>query len=161
MFIRSPGCSKPAFDGADHRPIRKSRSDDADESSRYSRERKIDHFASRSFCREPCIVPELHDAADDSNHSERKGQKHLPAQPHQLIVAVTRNNRFNEREHEEYEQALEHEPDHSRIQVNGMTPNGGSQPPRNKIVVMAQMVKIAMYSPRKNRRNGVAEYSTA
>src|ERR1700730_9764100 len=47
------------------------------------------------------------------------------------------------------------------IQVNGMTPNGGSQPPRNKIVVMAQMVRIAMYSPRKNRRNGVAEYSTA
>src|SRR5205807_9652633 len=47
------------------------------------------------------------------------------------------------------------------IQVNGATGNGGSQPPRNRIVAMAHMVVTAMYSPRKNRRNGVAEYSTA
>src|SRR6266581_5811967 len=47
------------------------------------------------------------------------------------------------------------------IQVKGATENGGSQPPRNRIVAMAHMVAMAMYSPRKNSRNGVAEYSTA
>src|SRR3954469_18617653 len=46
-------------------------------------------------------------------------------------------------------------------QVNDATGNGGSQPPRNRIVAIAHMVAIAMYSPRKNSRNGVAEYSTA
>src|SRR4051812_6140903 len=47
------------------------------------------------------------------------------------------------------------------IQVNGGTGNGGSQPPRNRIVAIAHMVPIATYSPRKNSRNGVDEYSTA
>src|SRR5215468_9309834 len=47
------------------------------------------------------------------------------------------------------------------IQVNGATGNGGSQPPRNRIVAIAHIVVIAMYSPRKNSRNGVEEYSTA
>src|SRR6266849_1185007 len=46
-------------------------------------------------------------------------------------------------------------------QVNGATGYGGSQPPRNRIVAMAHMVMMAMYSPRKNSRNGVEEYSTA
>src|SRR5712691_730284 len=46
-------------------------------------------------------------------------------------------------------------------QVNGATGNGGSQPPRNRIVPIAHMVAIAMYSPRKNNRKGVDEYSTA
>src|SRR5215510_13977914 len=46
-------------------------------------------------------------------------------------------------------------------QVNGTTGKGGSQPPRNRIVPMAHMVAMAMYSPRKNSRNGVEEYSTA
>src|SRR5712692_5104648 len=47
------------------------------------------------------------------------------------------------------------------IQVKGATAKGGSQPPRNRIVAMAHMVAMAMYSPRKNSRNGVDEYSTA
>src|SRR5215472_10054614 len=47
------------------------------------------------------------------------------------------------------------------IHVNGATGNGGSQPPRNRIVAIAHIVVIAMYSPRKNSRNGVDEYSTA
>src|SRR6267378_3920103 len=46
-------------------------------------------------------------------------------------------------------------------QVNGTTGNGGSQPPRNNTVAIAHMVRMAMYSPRKNSRNGVDEYSTA
>src|SRR3954471_11506792 len=47
------------------------------------------------------------------------------------------------------------------IQVKGGNGNGGSQPPRNRIVAIAHMVPIATYSPRKNNRNGVEEYSTA
>src|SRR5919109_2351473 len=47
------------------------------------------------------------------------------------------------------------------IQVNGATGNGGSHPPRNRMVAIAHIVRIAMYSPRKKSRNGVAEYSTA
>src|SRR5205085_2727307 len=47
------------------------------------------------------------------------------------------------------------------IQVKGGTENGGTQPPRNRIVAITHMVRMAMYSPRKNSRNGVAEYSTA
>src|SRR5882757_3890860 len=46
-------------------------------------------------------------------------------------------------------------------QVNGATGKGGSQPPRNRIVAIAHMVRMAMYSPRKNNRKGVDEYSTA
>src|SRR5208282_4675182 len=46
------------------------------------------------------------------------------------------------------------------IQVNGTTGNGGSQPPRNRIVAMAHMVAIATYSPSINIRYGVEPYST-
>src|SRR5215467_3935724 len=46
-------------------------------------------------------------------------------------------------------------------QVNGTTGNGGSQPPRKRTVAIAHMVRMAMYSPRKNNKKGVAEYSTA
>src|SRR3954452_4333383 len=46
-------------------------------------------------------------------------------------------------------------------QVKGGNGAGGSQPPRNRIVDIAHMVAMAMYSPRKNSRNGVDEYSTA
>src|SRR6187200_2959592 len=44
-------------------------------------------------------------------------------------------------------------------QVNGATSSGGSQPPRNRIVVRAHISTTATYSPRKNSRNGVDEYS--
>src|SRR5580658_3799345 len=45
-------------------------------------------------------------------------------------------------------------------QVNGATGNGGSQPPRNRIVPMAHMVPIATYSPSMNIMYGVEPYST-
>ena len=35
-------------------------------------------------------------------------------------------------------------------QVNGAIGNGGSQPPRNRIVAIAHMVTIATYSPSMN-----------
>src|SRR5215470_5410988 len=45
-------------------------------------------------------------------------------------------------------------------QVNGTTGNGGSQPPRNRIVVIAHMVPMATYSPSMNIMYGVEPYST-
>src|ERR1700733_4379396 len=45
-------------------------------------------------------------------------------------------------------------------QVNGATGNGGSQPPRNRIVIMAHMVVTATYSPSMNIMYGVEPYST-
>src|ERR671936_863104 len=45
-------------------------------------------------------------------------------------------------------------------QVNGGTANGGSPPPRNRIVVMAHMVAIATYSPSMNIMYGFEPYST-
>src|SRR5215470_4251523 len=45
-------------------------------------------------------------------------------------------------------------------QVNGTIGNGGSQPPMNRIVVIAHMVAIATYSPSMNIMYGVEPYST-
>src|SRR3989337_2317068 len=44
-------------------------------------------------------------------------------------------------------------------QVNGAKSKGRNQPPRNRMVVSAHISTIATYSPRKNNRNGVDEYS--
>src|ERR1700691_5616005 len=46
------------------------------------------------------------------------------------------------------------------IQVNGGTISGGSQPPRNRIVISAHMVQTATYSPSMNIIYGVEPYST-
>src|SRR3954451_6038325 len=45
-------------------------------------------------------------------------------------------------------------------QVNGGYGMGGSQPPMNRIVVIAHMVAIATYSPSMNIMYGVEPYST-
>ena len=45
---------------------------------------------------------------------ERERQEHLPAEPHQLVVAVARHDRLHHREHEEDEADFEHEPDDAR-----------------------------------------------
>src|SRR3546814_20217471 len=46
------------------------------------------------------------------------------------------------------------------IQVKGAKSNGGSQPPRNRIDVIALIRIMLAYSPRKNRAKVIAEYST-
>src|SRR6202161_4314688 len=46
------------------------------------------------------------------------------------------------------------------IQVNGGTISGGSQPPRNRIVIMGHMVQTGAYSPSMNIMYGVEPYST-
>src|SRR5665213_4479547 len=43
--------------------------------------------------------------------------------------------------------------------VNRQTESGGSQPPKNSTVIRPESMMTFMYSPRKNRRNGVDEYS--
>ena len=45
------------------------------------------------------------------------------------------------------------------IILNGVISKGGSHPPKNKIVVNEHISKIFAYSPKKNRTNGIAEYS--
>src|SRR3954470_14470988 len=45
-------------------------------------------------------------------------------------------------------------------QLKGGRSTGGSQPPRNRIVVMAHIVAIATYSPSMNIMYGVEPYST-
>src|SRR5882672_7765811 len=44
--------------------------------------------------------------------------------------------------------------------VKGTMLSGGSQPPRNRIEHIAHISTMERYSPRKNSRNGVEEYST-
>src|SRR4030065_2235700 len=44
-------------------------------------------------------------------------------------------------------------------QLNGATWNGGSQPPRNRMVVEALIRIMLPYSPRKKRAKVIAEYS--
>src|ERR1700679_1080577 len=46
------------------------------------------------------------------------------------------------------------------IQVNGAIANGGSQPPRNRIDVIALIRIMLAYSPRKNRPKLMELYST-
>src|SRR5690606_34669795 len=46
------------------------------------------------------------------------------------------------------------------IQLNGGMSSGEAQPPRNRIVVIAHIRMMAMYSPSMKSRYGVEEYST-
>src|SRR6267378_1204662 len=102
---------------------------------------------------------ELQHTGDDHHRRQRHRQEHLPAEPHQLIVAVARHDRLCHRDHEEHEKHFQREPDHPGIQVNGGSATGGSQPPRNRIVASAHIVVIATYSPSMNSRYGVEPYS--
>src|SRR3954466_12627776 len=63
-----------------------------------------------SLRREP---GKMQNARDDDHRGERNRQKHLPAQPHQLVVAIARHDRLRHREQEEHEADLQHEPDHA------------------------------------------------
>ena len=45
---------------------------------------------------------ELQHAGHDHHHRQRQRQEHLPAEPHQLIVAVAWHDRLRHREHEEH-----------------------------------------------------------
>src|SRR6476646_3041576 len=58
-------------------------------------------------------ISEMQHAGDNNHHRQRQWQKHLPAKPHQLIVAVARHDRLRHRKQEEHEEYLQREPDHA------------------------------------------------
>src|SRR5947209_12024062 len=53
---------------------------------------------------------DLQHGGDDGHHGERERKENLPAEPHQLIVAIARHDRLGDAEQEEEEQRLEQEP---------------------------------------------------
>src|SRR5260370_4452831 len=57
-------------------------------------------------------VSEMQHAGDDHHHRQRQRQEYLPAEPHQLVVAVARHDRLRHRKQEEHEKYLEGEPNH-------------------------------------------------
>src|SRR5258706_4170672 len=58
------------------------------------------------------------DVARRQHHPyEGNRQEHLPAQPHQLIVAITRDDRLHHREDEEEEHDFDEEPDDARNRI--------------------------------------------
>jgi hypothetical protein len=64
------------------------------------------HFASSPpYCKTPATIATI---------ASESWQEDLPAQPHKLVVAVARHDRFDHGKKEKHEQALEHEPDHAR-----------------------------------------------
>src|SRR5580704_13654931 len=54
---------------------------------------------------------ELENTGDDGNHAERHRQKHFPAKPHQLIVAIPRYDGFRHGYHEKNQANFQNEPD--------------------------------------------------
>src|SRR5262245_26383494 len=56
----------------------------------------------------------LDDSSDDRHHCKRQWKEHLPAEPHELIVAITWNHGLGHREQEEHKQRLKREPNHAR-----------------------------------------------
>src|SRR6478736_2873898 len=66
---------------------------------------------------------EMQHAGDDDHHRQRQWQENLPAEPHQLVVAVARHDRLRHRKQEEHEKNLEREPDHSRHPGTGSWPS--------------------------------------
>ena len=57
---------------------------------------------------------ELEDEGDDDDRDERERQEHLPAEAHELVVAVARHHGLHHGDHEEQEARLEDEPDQAR-----------------------------------------------
>src|SRR5262249_44218772 len=60
-----------------------------------------------------CTLPELQDQSYDDHHGERQRQEHLPAEPHQLIVAVPRHHGLDHGNQEKQEANLQREPYHA------------------------------------------------
>src|SRR5512144_1586449 len=60
------------------------------------------------------MLPELQDRRHDDHHGERQRQEHLPAEPHQLVVAIARDHGLDHGEQEEQEAGFQREPYHAR-----------------------------------------------
>src|SRR5512135_1946974 len=59
------------------------------------------------------VLPKLKDRRHDHDESERQRQENLPAEPHQLVVAVTGHDGLDHGDQEEQETNLPHEPYHT------------------------------------------------
>src|SRR3712207_506956 len=68
----------------------------------------------RRDLRDSAPARQLQDECDDHDGRERQRQEDLPAEPHQLIVTVTRHYRLHHGDEEEQEADLQHEPDDAR-----------------------------------------------
>src|SRR4051812_1715364 len=62
---------------------------------------------------ERSIAHDFEVARDERHPDQREGKEYLPAEPHQLVVAVARHGRLHPGEDEEEEQDLAEEPEDS------------------------------------------------
>ena len=96
------------------------------------------------------------------------GMKTLPAQAHDLVVAIARESRAEPQEQQTDEEDLEQQPEQAAGSQPGMPTSqrsalgsGDSQPPRNMIDASAATRIMLAYSARKNTANAMPEYSTS
>ncbi len=102
-----------------------------------------------------------------SHHAHQRGrQEDLPAQAHELVVAVAGHDGLHHGEHEEPEAHLHRHPEEAdhlgqpERQVQEGQGMGEVQPPMNSTLSMAHISTMLAYSPIMNSRYGVEEYST-
>src|ERR1700720_1627126 len=57
---------------------------------------------------------ELENTGDEGDHAERDRQKHFPAKPHQLIVAIPWHDGFRHGYHEKNQANFQNKPDRAR-----------------------------------------------
>src|SRR3954447_11839345 len=76
--------------------------------------RPISAPARAGFSRHAILPHDHQHARDDHHHGERDRQEDLPAEAHQLVVAIARHEGLHERDPEEEEADLQHEPDDAR-----------------------------------------------
>src|SRR5439155_22814876 len=121
----------------------------------YQKDKRADHIAEgedHAFA-SSWQPSEGHENAGGERHPEqRKRQEHLPAEPHELVVAIARHDRLHHGEHEEDETEFAQEPDDAGHQVDRPDVDRGSQPPRNRMVVIAHIRMTAIYSPSMKSR---------
>src|SRR5579883_2058037 len=101
---------------------------------------------------------EIAQATRDENPHDRDRNEHLPAQPHDLVIAVARIHR-NAVANTNTLTASHHQPG-CDSQPRCQPWNGLSQPPRNRIGARNDTRIMLAYSARKNSAKAEPEYST-
>ena len=104
----------------------------------------------------------LHHRAEEDDPDQRDRDEHLPAEAHDLVVAVARERRADPQEDEQHardifdeqpEEAVAERMQRRAISSSLRIGNGDSQPPRNMIDASAEIRIMFMYSARKNTAN--------
>src|SRR5215510_16518467 len=75
-----------AVEAIDEQVIHNRRDNCPEDCPDQARKRQIDHDAAPSS---RCQSPILQDPRHDDDHGQRRRQEHLPAEPHDLIIAIT------------------------------------------------------------------------